>query len=554
MSKPVYGNALAVHDPDPRELDRIERALAGRWTVTRPATGWLLAVAAINDMCEPIIATAKSGESVVFVEDSNGTCDPEPIVGARVNPHGDVTAFAFGRNGVRAVRSCAGLVPVYIARQGERVAIATLITPLVDHVLETVVIDRLGLTAWLTGLAFFPDNRTWLADATVLPAGHMADMTAPGTSTTCHQYWDPRPAIVDSLTPQSRAEHISSLRSAVLSSLERSLDRNGRNLLTLSGGADSSLLAYLIAGRFQSGLSTLSFRSTAPGQAKIESELIGAFVAAHPPRQRWVFESGFAQRLALIEQAPAVPFPAPHPALHLLERLAQETPIAVYLGGEFADHVAGGGHHAPDWFEQTSLGALGSAALARHLPTGARDIARWIKRRVIRRTPPPSTTACGPPFLPAHMQEEFVEWRERRDRRLSEDRAPWRHLAARMEVEDGVTAMNWEWSCAAGILRAMPFLSRATIENVYRCHASELIGPGVKRLVRQGFAGDAPREHLWREKYRGSDGVRDDIAVSPSDQARAELDLMSGPYRGMEGLLIAMLNRLIRPALAQKWY
>lgn len=548
MTRRVYGNAIAVFDPDPRAAPAITQTLGRDWTCSI-RHGWLIAHRPIGDVASPVSATAADGTDVLFVEDAAGSCDPEPFGAAtplrRVAPDGDVTALTILPGGrVRVARSCAGTVPVYLAHAGSRVVVSTLIEPLTRIVPAGPRVDAFGLAGWLGGFGFFPAGRTWLEGVTVVPAGHAAEIATDG-SVALHRYWDPRPHSWPKPTPAPRvhADHVTALRAAVLSSLERTLDEQGRNLLTISGGADSTLLGHLIAGRLGRAISTLSFRSPAPGEAAIQARAVDAFVAAHPPRRRWTFGATMPERLEMLRGSVPLPLPTTHPALQLLPTLAAEQPIAVLVGGEFADHVTGGAHHHTDWLEAASPLTLAAAAARGRLPGGVKDPALWVRHRMRAR---PFAAPPVPRFLAAPVRAEFEAWIRDRQRRLAADRRPWRHLAARMELEDGVTAMNWEACSAAQVLRVFPFLQRATLETVFDCHPCELIGPGVKKLMRQAFAGEAPAEVLSRGKYRGRDGHHPPVAVEPVPEAEPLLDpRIRGPFDGVEALMIAGMNHLL---------
>jgi hypothetical protein len=65
--------------------------------------------------------------------------------------------------------------------------------------------------------------------------------------------------------------------------------------------------------------------------------------------------------------------------------------------------------------------------------------------------------------------------------------------------EDSFVAMNWEALSVLGIRRSWPFFNREVLELAFECHPSELIGPGVKKLLRAALSDDVPPTNLNRQ-------------------------------------------------------
>src|SRR5207249_3811123 len=54
-----------------------------------------------------------------------------------------------------------------------------------------------------------------------------------------------------------------------------------------------------------------------------------------------------------------------------------------------------------------------------------------------------------------------------------------------------------------GVRRCFPFFNREVLELAFRCHPSELLGPGPKRLLRDAVGGDVPSHNLLRPDKGG---------------------------------------------------
>ena len=68
---------------------------------------------------------------------------------------------------------------------------------------------------------------------------------------------------------------------------------------------------------------------------------------------------------------------------------------------------------------------------------------------------------------------------------------------------DAWVDMNWEGATPLGVRRCFPFFNREVLELAFRCHPSELLGPGPKRLLRDAVGGDVPSHNLLRPDKGG---------------------------------------------------
>ena len=514
MTRTPLANLFAVHDADSSSLDAITADLEGSGefaAVWRPASGWTAAAAplphgepdgdivrenrlAFAEGRDRIAARAAGAPREFFqkiVELADGS--PERLVALP----GDFGFIRFRPDGAATVvRSCGGLVPFYLWQSGQRLAVSTRLGDLVRYLPDEPRLDPLVNAAWTSGLGFFPDRRTFLAGVSILDRGCFARIER-GRPAKLGRYWDPRPKRLARPTQARAREHAERLRALLLDNLARDLDPQGGNLLTLSGGVDSTALGALAAGRL--GLEVWSW-SLLPGPENLfqrEMSFIAPLASRFGFKRSWSIRVREHTRIELLRAAPGIVFHVMHPALCDLPRIHRESPVRVLFGGEFADEVCGSAVTFPDWTAHTSL--LGLAAGLGTLPTGPRDVLRWAKYRLLSFVGQPTLLFPKhlPGFIRAEVQMEYRGWFERRRREAARDPDPLRHLALRAEA-DGFVVMNWEAASALGIRRSFPFFSREVLELAFACHPAELIGPGTKKLLRAALRDDVPRKNLER--------------------------------------------------------
>src|SRR5438552_2899149 len=100
-----------------------------------------------------------------------------------------------------------------------------------------------GQPARTNGLAF-AEGRDAVAGVSILARGHFARIE-PRRHVVFGRYWNPRPSSLKRPSDAQAREHTERLRELLVEKLTRDLDPDGGNLLTLSGGVDSTSLAAL---------------------------------------------------------------------------------------------------------------------------------------------------------------------------------------------------------------------------------------------------------------------------------------------------------------------
>ncbi len=506
MSLPPLANLFAAYDPDPQSRAALERDLrtSGEFqSVSRPSPAWVVAKSPLPGGEEgdgPL-----PGGAVEFVEGQDVVCD-RLLELCRLSDHaperlaqlpGDFGFIRLRSDGsATVVRSCGGLVPFYVTRTGDRLAVSTRLGDLVRYLPDEPRLDPLVNAVWTTGWTLFPDRRTFLENVSILDRGSFAHYRH-GRATATGRYWDPRPTFLGRPNAARASEHAQRLRSLLLAKLERDLDPEGGNLLTLSGGVDSSSLAALAAGVLKRPLATWSLLPEPEDLFRREMSYIEPLVRRLGVERCHFVRLRKETRFELLRAAPQVVFHVIHPALCVLPSMRAEGGVRVLVGGEFADEVCGSLHTLPDWARSTTLRRL-LGGLHR-LPIGGRDVLRWAKHRLLGlvRRPTIPFVAALPSFIRSDLREQYRAWVAARRRAAADEPLARRDFALRAEV-DGFVAMNWEAASPLGVRRSFPFFNREMLELAFECHPTELVGPGTKKLLRTALRADVPEKNLLR--------------------------------------------------------
>lgn len=559
VTLPPLSDLFAFSDPDPQVLDAVEATLVrvGRFhEVWRPTTDWVAAKAplpySVGDGPEVRDAGLAFVEGRDRVVPGRGGHEARQVAELALgHPErlgrlpGDIGLLAFGPGGSAvAVRSCGGLAPLHVYCNRSRRAVATRTGDLARYLPEPPGIDPLTWAAWATGTGVFPYNRSFLQHTLVVPRGHAA-VLAPGRVPRLVRYFDPRPDRWPHRSQEADEEHVTRLRSVLVDTLASELHPDGGNLLTLSGGVDSSSLGALAARVARRPVWSLSLLAPEgdPERSR-ELQFIEGLAGYAGITRRWNADLDLPSCLERVGQAPPVPIPVVHPALCLLRGIADEAGVRVLFGGELADEICGGPAVLPDWLTATSLWQL--ARSRGRLPTGRRDIARWAAWRLAFAAGRPKLPvgAEAPSFVAEPVRAEYRQWRADLRRAASRGPTPWRYLELRTSL-DGWVAMNWEVTSALGIRRCIPFLTRATLELAFSCHPSEMLGPGTKRLLRVALADDVPTANLGRpDKGRGADWAGNQ-PVPVTGSLPPQLDSLLAPAVREPGATLPMIEAFL---------
>ncbi len=541
MSLRPLSDLLAVRSPDPGRLEALEGELrsSGRFAqVWRPAPGWVVAAAPLPD--SDADGEAVRGAGLAFVEGREvvGADDPgRAIEIAHRAAHapatldglpGDFTFLAFGTDGsLTVVRAAAGLAPLYVTGEG---AVASRMDLLLRFGLAEPDLDPLPNAMWLTGFALFPDGRSLIAGVHVVERGSYWRI-GPGGERSSGVYWNPRAQELAPPTPAVLEERSARLREILVERLTADLDPREGNLLSLSGGMDSSSLLALAAGTLGLPVAALSLLPERGPAVDRELGYIRAASERGPLAEHFQYPMSVEFRRRLRRSAPAVAVQCLHPILMVLPEVLERWPVRVLFGGESGDDIAGSHYTMEDWVHHTSLSRLlGSVG---RFPHGPQDVARWLKWRSERlrgrpRLPFPDRLA---PWTHPDVQTEYRAWVADRRRELLDDELPRPNFAMRDRM-DGWLAMNWEVTATLGVRRSIPFYNRASVELAFGTHPRTLVGPGMKRLLRRGLAADVPRVVLERPDKGGwGSAVEPEPASVPEEPMDLSLGSILHPNR-----------------------
>lgn len=507
MLRPM-ANLFAVADADPGFLDRMEERLGATGEfeyLWRPAPGWLAAQAPLPES-EPDGETVRSrgfafvegrdrlerGREVDWLDRAAELCDRPPQRLAELP--GDFGFVRFRPDGTAlAVRSCGGLVPLYLHRRdGGGLALGTLLNYFPRLLPGGFLPDALINASWVRTPLIFAYGRTFVDGVSILPRASHTELL-PARAPRTGSYWNPRPDV--GVEPESSPEHPRELRKILIETLSRDLDPEDRSLLMLSGGVDSSALGALAVGTVGRRLSSWSLIPASEPARSRELSYIDPLVSRfgiEPSRRRELSEENDRR---WISAAPGLPFQILHPALCDLPNVCAEQEVRVLMSGTFADEVCGEWQRINDWVLHTSLRSLLSDE---PLPFGRRDYLRWARRRLHEAIGRPRIPAMDlPGWASPEVKAEYDEWFRRHRAALGRDRRPLRELAARAAA-DAWVAMYWEGASPLGVRPLLPFFNREVLELAFQCHPRELLGPGPKRLLREALRDDVPARNLLR--------------------------------------------------------
>ncbi len=519
MNLPPLSNLFAFHSADPAMRESVRSAATGSGEfadVVRLPSGWVVGRAPLpGPFTEDDEATkrglffAEGGDAITgsegrldgeFYETLAGRAKDAP--GRLAEYPGDFGFVSLRENGATVVRSCGGTAPFYVCRGPDWSAIATRMEYLVRLAPGGFSYDPLVNALWASGWTWFPENRTFFREVSVVERGGYARMDEFGVR--FGGYWDPRPSAPATFSKRAMRDRASAFREILIRRLERDLDERGGNLLSLSGGVDSASLGDLAARACGRPVSTASVLPQDDRAYEREMSYIAPLGRRCGFRRMWEHRISQESYLESMEGAPRTAFHLTHPVLCLLEEIHRVEPIKVLFGGEFADQLCGSVTTLPDLVDDVSFGDF-----VGHLgepPFVPGRFAVWLKHRLRRtrgRLPSPLPLPASLPemFGPA-IQEELEELSRRRFREALADDRPWRHLAALSEM-DGWVAMNWEAVSALGARRSFPFFNREMIELAFRRHPAEMFGAGPKRALRDALSGQVGTINLQREDKGG---------------------------------------------------
>jgi len=493
---PPQANLFGFWDEDPRVVADVRQHLERESDFVRvwtPADGWVAASMPLPYGREP----PESNDAIAFAEGADvvGALDRVIKLADEAPDRLDEIPGDFGfirfrpRGEATVVRSAAGLAPFYIRSTPNRVAISTLIGDLVHYDPTESELDELAAALWTTGFGLFPDERAIVANVRVLRPGYVSSIA--GTRTATHRYWDPRPR--DYSTEANHDARALEFRDALVSSIRRELHPGGRNVVTLSGGVDSTSVAALAAGFVGYPIASLSL---VPGDAESlarEAHYIDGLVAEYGVKPAWRFTSDRARHVEIVTAGPRGIQPVVHPALNYLRVADPDSHTRVLVGGEYSDELSGSRYTFVDWASHARVRDI------MHPPNGPKDwlrVMKWRTRWALQRPDLPYPSRLGEWFV-ARVRDEYRDWLARHRRAVAHERGVWPYRWAWWH-HDGFLAMNWEALTPLGIRRSFPFVQRRILEVAYQCHPRDVVGPPTTLLLKRAVDGIVRGENLHR--------------------------------------------------------
>ena len=296
------------------------------------------------------------------------------------------------------------------------------------------------------------------------------------------------------------------MRELVVDALDRDLSRDHPNIVTFSGGVDSSIVAALGASldrRIEtvSMLPTLDFEHPQATLDQVDDFHRQVKLAAHWPYH--IDEHGWVDALL---SSPAVRVPMMHPALVFAALKGAERGARVVAGGEYADELFGGWNTLyKAWVASLSGRDLLTTLARRSGPIRLKAARVWLVPRILRR----HTRLCFPTELPGFIRSDLrAEYADYVSQARAEFRAlahPRRFLLQQLVRSNGWLMQNWEIFSEVSMRRSMPFYSREAIELAMASHPRDLAWP-PKKLMREAFDNLVPASHLHRVG-KDADGV-----------------------------------------------
>lgn len=412
---------------------------------------------------------------------------------------GDFALVLLDANGqCTMVNTPAALPPLYFARDGETVTLASRLDWIAALRPVPAKVDRLPLALWSITTPLHLDGRTIVRGITRMPRSSHLRMD-PGIAAKTTDLADAFLGEPASERSATRKEVALALRRAVLHSLETELIPDGHNLLSLSGGMDSSALASVVRGMGRP-FKAVSLLSSHP-QVRAR-ELIYIRSALGPKYPGDWLEIPWLHReyqTEVLDKAPPILHPVLHPVLCELPDIQRQHPVEVYFGGEFCDELIGGASVVPEWCGDTPI-----LQAWRETPVRlqGRTISFWVYIQERLRSAlggiPPSLRNELPGYIDASLRLEYRDW-------LNRFRSTASTLAANLpllrwqQIYTPLFDMNWEAASSLSVRRSFPIVSRDTLALLRRTAPALRLGPGPKELFRAAFAKNVPEINLNRD-------------------------------------------------------
>lgn len=505
MSADRLADVVAVGAADPAHLSRLAERLprGDGWRSVPCPPGWCAAMKTVGggdpDTRMPLVLEGWPALNRWGGDEQGGHERLRAAAAAKRwgSVPGDVSYVDLQPEGKAAlVRAPAARVPIYVdSREGIRLATR------MDLLLALRPewpwqIDPFIALAWASAHGVYPEGRTPIKGVRLLLNGYATSVDVSREHVASTRYWDPR--AVERPVHYDADEHAARLRELVLDSLRTELDPGGRNVLKLSLGTDSCTLAVAtkrVLGIDYEAISYLPTNAIDRAQEEGFRQTLND-VAAPARHVRRHLDSEEWNEVLAQEGRGGLPILDPT----LIDLPVFHDDVRVLLGGEWADAVCGDQITLADWLAEARLRAV--LTQFNGLGIGEKELLWSLWYRLTRRLPLGSQVPAPRQLLALARDEVAAEALAWSDELLREAREqPYRRARLFHELRaDLWTLQNWEVLSGLGVRRVTPFYRREMIELAFTAPVEGLIGPGVKKPLRRGFANDVPAALLWRPK------------------------------------------------------
>lgn len=517
---PRLANLIALRSPDAgRRRLLTERLHQAGWQLHQPAPLWLVATQALPGSSP---ADARDEAAGLFCCADQASLPQKTEARARHRAwihHGEQAARGEAAddlhclsilpdNSARFRRSLGGNIPAYWWRDGQDdLWLSTTSGDLIANAGHDGTPDRLMTVLCLQGqYSQQIGHRSHLAGVSKLGFAESLAITPEGR-VSCQANWLP-PSRDDIRWPSrtDRQARAARFRELLDGQLARELSRDGMNLLTLSGGVDSSLLLALCS---ELGRPLATYSQIPPahdGHHAREVARLDWLLQRYPcplGERRPLDQVNSPAAMQALQPAAMPMFNPTQAGLRLLQDRAG---THVSLGGEHADIVCGSYHFTPlDWLLHAPRRAI--LLPPQSFPRGVKRLDLLHGKRhfidfSLRWNAP--LTRSLEPWLHRDIHEE---WREARGELVAALRADLDNLGNPMlwnfHVQSEWQAMQWEWCSAQRVRRINPFSSSAMMALALHSHPGERLAFRDKQLSRRAYAGRFPSELLGRHDKGG---------------------------------------------------
>jgi asparagine synthetase B (glutamine-hydrolysing) len=522
-------NLFAADVVDPEQRHRIASSMRGHGLEVAIHHGVVVGWQDLPGQPSSLITTASGGFARFSEGERSGQFVREHLVETALehprrvgHSQGDFGFVAVDAKRIAAVRSAVGLVPWMVMAKPGMTVLSTRVAWF-ERLLPEPPERDLFVHAHFTDGTTLPDHRSpWLGVRCVPPGSVWRVDRQTGTGV-CpryeeHQYWHPA-----QVAPQrqhseaAKAEVVRAIRDVLVSHVDQDLADDGTNLVAVSGGVDSSILAT-VAHRAGKKFATVTLADPTSDEADSHNfPFVQRVFDAVSPLRSWVFRFDDEALAVGLPMPPATGCPVAHPILYVLSSLADETALTVYSGGELADDLfIGPIQMSSEWLADVGpLRFLSTIRKPAYRSVTWKGMVRLWGEEHLRTSKPSSRLRRE--FRPlsqmfsAALREESIEWSERASREASEVYGHWRFLNVAW-MGDGWLLQNWETCSELGIRRSIPFLSREMIDLSCSLRPSAHAAP-PKRLLRAAFSEQVDPTNLWRVDKGVSGNAKKSVPV-----------------------------------------